>query len=55
VKGEEEFQADKDHTFGLTDGYYEEAINTSNICEYTQKTDYEINGFQSIIHMPVSV
>jgi hypothetical protein len=55
MKWEEEFQADRDHTFGFTDEYLEEAIKTSNIFEYTQETDNEINGFQSIIHMPVSV
>jgi hypothetical protein len=40
LKGEEELQANTNHTFGFIDEYLEEAINTSNIYEYTQKTDY---------------
>ena len=40
VKGEEEVQDNTDHTYGFTDDYLEEAINTSNIYESTQETDY---------------
>jgi hypothetical protein len=40
VKVEEELQVDTDHTYGFINEYHEEAINTSNIYEFTQKMDY---------------
>jgi hypothetical protein len=40
VKGEEEFQVDKDHTYGFIDEYLEEAITTSSsMYESTQEKE----------------
>ena len=43
VKGEEDIQDNTGHThtFGFIDEYLEEAINTSNMYESTQETDYD--------------
>jgi hypothetical protein len=39
VKGEEELQVDMDHTYGFTDEYLEEGIDTFNVYGSTQGTD----------------
>jgi hypothetical protein len=41
VKGEEELQDGTEQDYGFIDEFFEEAVNTSNIYESQQKTDYE--------------
>jgi hypothetical protein len=42
MKGEEEVQDDTDHGYGFVDKFLEEALNTANIYEAQQGTDYDI-------------
>jgi hypothetical protein len=41
VKGEEELQADTDHTHDFIDEYLKEAINTCDVYESIQENDYD--------------
>jgi hypothetical protein len=54
VKGKEELQADKDHTYDFIDEYLEESINTSNIYDSTQETDYDYCISEQNAHAGIS-
>ena len=54
VKGEEEVQDSREQDYGFIDEFLEEAVNTSNIYESQQETDYDF-GLQNITYIQVSV
>jgi hypothetical protein len=41
VKGEKKLQDDTEQDYGFIDEFLEEAVNTSNIYESQQETDYD--------------
>jgi hypothetical protein len=55
VKGEEDIQDDTDHGFGFVDEFLEEALNTSNIYESQQGTDYDLWISDHNVHTSISV
>jgi hypothetical protein len=55
VKGEEEVQNDTDHNYGFVDEFLEEALNTSNIYEAQQDTDYDFWISDHNVHTSISI
>jgi hypothetical protein len=54
VKGEEELQDDTDHGYGFIDEFLEEALNTSNVYEAQQDTDYDVWISDHNVHTSIS-
>jgi hypothetical protein len=55
VKGEEELQDSTEQDYGFTDEFLEEAVNTSNIYESQQETDYDYWISEHNIHTSISI
>jgi hypothetical protein len=55
VKGEEELQSDKDHTYCFIYEHLEEAINTYNVYEYIHETEYNYWIPEHHAHASISI
>jgi hypothetical protein len=55
VKGEEELQDGSEQDYGFIDEFLEEAVNTSNIYESQQETDYDYWTSERSIHTSISI
>ena len=55
VKGEEEVQDGTEQDYGFIDEFLEEAINTSNIYESQQETDYDFWTSEHNVHASISI
>jgi hypothetical protein len=55
VKGEEDIQNDTDYNYGFVDEFLEEALNTSNIFEAQQDTDYYFWISEHNVHTSISI
>jgi hypothetical protein len=55
VKGEEELQHHTKQDYGFIDEFLEEAVNTSNIYESHQETDYDYWTSEHSIHTSISI
>ena len=55
VKGEEEVQDGTEQDYGFIDEFLEEAINTSNIYESQQETDYDFWSSEHNVHASISI
>jgi hypothetical protein len=55
AKGEEEVQDEADHGYGLVDDFHEEALNTSNIYESQQGTDYDLWFLDHNVHTSIRI
>jgi hypothetical protein len=55
MKGEEELQDGTEQDYGFIDEFLEEAVNTSNIYESQQETDYDYWTSEHNIHTSISI
>jgi hypothetical protein len=55
VKGEKELQDDTEQDYGFIYEFLEEAVNTSNIYESQQETDYDYWTSEHNIHTSISI
>jgi hypothetical protein len=55
VKGEEELQDGKDQDYGFIDEFLEDTVNTSNIYESQQETDFDYWTSEQNIHTSISI
>jgi hypothetical protein len=55
VKGEEELQDGTEQDYGFIDEFLEEAVNTSNIYESQQETDYDYWTSEHNIHTSINI
>jgi hypothetical protein len=55
VKGEEELQDGSEQDYGFIDEFLEEAVNTSNIYESQQETDYDYWTSDHNVHTSISI
>jgi hypothetical protein len=55
LKGEEELQDGTEQDYGFIDEFLEEAVNTSNIYESQQETDYDYWTSEHNIHTSIRI